>query len=218
MHFGIFLAFAASVYFHHKVAREDRPRSGVTKSKLETIDQLAHKLRTELNSLEPDADHLLWLPERRIGSRPITDDVTQTEFGLTVIRQEIDERTYRLRYLERNEILEAIDVLGNYARHGASRLPEDEGSRPRTSDALWIWMTNAHAFWVQILGRPFRRGIHQQEGITPASQFFIAAIKPLAPDTKASAIDNAMGRLIRQERNRAGTSKSRLVKNPPEKS
>jgi hypothetical protein len=57
--------------------------------------------------------------------------VTQTEFGLTVIRQEIDERTYRLRYLERNEILEAIDVLGNYARHGASRLPEDEGSRPR---------------------------------------------------------------------------------------
>jgi hypothetical protein len=199
-----FLSFAATVYLGNKAARDDRPRPGETKSKLAVIEKLARELRSELDGLGPQADYLLWSPEQWISTLPITDPVIKTEFGLTVVREEIDERTHRLLYLERADILESLDVLENYARHGIGRLPTDKGSRPPLSSALLIWMTNAQSFWEGVLGRQFTRGMHGSEGVTKASRFCIDALRPLAPKVKRAAIDTAMKRVIKQKPKRVG--------------
>jgi hypothetical protein len=196
-----FLSFGATIYFVHKTGRDTRPPTAPARKQLTEIAGLAQKLSAKLAKLDERTRDRLWAPEHYIGI--VTEAVGKTEHGLTIQREDLDDRSYRLFYLERADITEAVSVLGNYARYAAERLPPDKRGA-KSSFGLWMWVANAQSFWTKQLARSFTYDRHGSDAISPAFRFCRDALAPQAPDVPLSILGTMMRKAITLERRRTG--------------
>ena len=196
-----FLSAAASIYFVNKVG-EDRPPRAQSRKQLAEIAALARKISAKLEQLDDRASRVLWAPEMDIAIQAASDPTpTKTEHGLTIHREDISEKSYRLYYLESRDITEAVAVLASYASHAVERLPKDKrGAKPSHALSLWVW--NANLFWTEQLGRSFTFASHKSEPITEAARFCLDVLAPLAPDILPSTLGTTMREVIKLERKR----------------
>jgi hypothetical protein len=191
------LRFTAWLYRNPLDEEYSKPKKRFLRAELTHVEDLADKLASSIASLSGAAAEVLWFPQRRLLSElPLVGSDTVTKYGHTVIRYRRSDDAEEIRFLREQQIVEAVAVLRNLARHAIESLKHDR-SGPMPDEPLRMWIINIQRFWQRDLGRRFTYDSHRGKGLTNAYRFCWAATRPLDKGITQSALGTAMRKAIK---------------------
>jgi hypothetical protein len=196
---------AADVYRTYLHNHDDAPRNKEIRSAINEIASLSEKLSFCLENMDDWTWHYFWRPEmslrNQISRKLIEKDIKTftSEFGQTVTMYEDENGNVTVTHLTEKDYLEALAVLRAYAERALSEVPVDKGGQTQ-SEALRMWVVNAHTLWVDLIGRDFTVSRHRGRPVSDSACFCCAAFKPIDAEIKESAIMTEMHKLTNRKK------------------
>lgn len=124
--------------------------------------------------------------------------VVKSPYGHTIRRIQIGNG-HAVFWLDETQIMEAITILQNLARHAAARIAyvKGRGGAP-PHFALRTWVASIESLWMTHLGRRFTYS--RKDGGSPGFHFCAEVMAPLDSEVTSSALATAMRGAIRLTR------------------
>jgi len=165
------------IYYHYKQTQDTPPHRQsrfLALKELRKVVKLADALRSALGSLSPIAQDFLAQAQDQADFEASMTETDRSSFGHTIVRRPAGLDATSITLLKQHQIAEAVEIIGNMARHGVERIERiraaRKGGRPR-NHALHLWAYNMRMLWEKMLGRPFRLDVKGGEMLTPAALF-----------------------------------------------
>ena len=207
------LQFAARAYQNLKSEEDKRLRPKFILLQLQDVANLSAELKTKLDFLSPETQEILWRQGTlKFRAIPLLEvGLNYGPMGETIVHRKIDPDTHEFRFLNRDDIREAVELINNYARTALDNMSRDDGGLV-PSEALSLWVSNMQEFWTNVLGRKFAYNPSKRD--TDATRFCREALKFLDPDVTATALSTAMRKAIKSAGTRMGKPHRGARKNP----
>jgi len=194
----------AAIYRWESAKHENLPSSSNIKRELQTVSKQANRLLASL-------DGLSWDAQRKINSRADLD----SHKGITGESSGSDEPSLVISLSEFNTDIQSVIVdvptlrsllggLVNASDAGMIDLPKGRPGKSR-SWGLRLWMINIESLWLRTSDQPFTRDTaSQNDPITNAARFCVAALQMINPDCPSSLVMTEMKECIKSSNRRTG--------------
>jgi hypothetical protein len=174
------LKTAGAVYLDMKTRTQSAALSKDRAPDFFRIEKGARKLRSDIEALDGPSTEQFWQPiEFAPRILPPTPRNT-APLGRTARVIEMAYDVKAVHYLKKDDVLEALSILENFARLAGKSIPR--GPRgPRPNYALVLWVGNMRRLWQIVLRRRFTFSVENNVPKSKAFQFCIEAMSYLDP-------------------------------------
>ena len=186
----------AAIWRRFRLAEEPRPPAHHVRQELKTLAKQAAKLTASYDALSDDARRALTMMQEQHAMRGVPQALTMASPPYPYLHMPSGASFNEALLAELSDIARLVEGLRAVAEDASDWVtPQKAGTR--RSEALRMWMANAHLIWTRLLGRPFTRdSLSNGEPISEAARFCVAAFAPVDPDTPKTRIDHEMRQLI----------------------
>lgn len=200
---------AANVWRRWRSITDEAPKRREMMAALDDIEQRVDELSEQLETLDDKTAQLFWEPETLV--RPFVHQQLlkfkkgeayerESPWGHGISFYELPNGDTLTASSGRQDLIEALTVIGNYCRHARERIPPDKGGSPQ-SEALRMWVINIASLWTDFLGSRFAYSKNRGS----ATAFCIDAYQTVDPSCAEARVRTAVRRYIQEE---GGTSRN----------
>lgn len=196
----------AYIYSFTKDIFEDGPSIKDTKKSLEKVRKQAEKLADSIDQLNDFETLWLWMAQRDLKTFPITlvrrmKDFQENVFskeevhGIPVYIQGTKEGGCEVRYMEPDDLCEAITAIQKHVEYGVKKLPKGRDGRKK-HHGLYMLISNLEIYWTKDLGREFTFDEVGGKGYTEAFEFCNDIALALNPKVTHTQVQTQMRNVI----------------------